>query len=261
MAWEYVTIERTPPLALVRFDRKSNLNAFNQQLVDELTEAARSFQDDLDIHYVVLAGADTAFSAGGDLKQGLFAEASQHSDPQRRDLENRHRYHSGGRLCRMWEELPQITIAAIERMAIGAGMALALACDWRVMGRGAFFSVPEVRLGVNFQWGTLPRMITLAGPAKTKRITLMCERIDAVTALDWGLIDEIAEDGKTLEAAQAMARKVAQMPATTVRLVKEAVNATANALHRTASFADADQSQLTGGFAASRAARDAALKK
>ena len=64
MAWDYVTIERRPPVAIVRFDRQSSRNAFNQQLVRELTEAAHAFLDDLDSHYIVLAGAADAFSAG-----------------------------------------------------------------------------------------------------------------------------------------------------------------------------------------------------
>jgi enoyl-CoA hydratase/carnithine racemase len=68
MAWSYVTIERQGPVAVVRFDRKENLNAFNQQLVRELTEVARTFHDDLETHYVVLAGPAEAFSAGADLK-------------------------------------------------------------------------------------------------------------------------------------------------------------------------------------------------
>lgn len=261
MAWEYVTVERNPPFAIVRFDRKAKLNAFNPQLIDELTQAALSFHDDIDIHYVVLGGTDTVFSAGSDLQGGLFAAPEDSGDPQRRDLINRRRFYSGVRLCRAWEEMPQINIAAMEGMSIGGGVAFALACDWRVMGRGAFLLLPEVKFGINLQWGMLPRMITLIGPAKTKRMGLMCERMDAATALEWGLIDEIADDGKAVEVAMAMARKVAEMPPTTVRLMKEAINATANALHRTASYADADQSQLSGGFAASRAVRQAFLKK
>lgn len=251
MAWEYVTIERNPPFAVVRFDRRGSLNAFNRQLVGELTEAARSFHDDLEVHYVVLAGAASGFSAGADLKDG----ASWKLD-DKTDLERRQRFYGGVRLCKAWEEMPQITIAAMERLAVGAGIAIALACDWRVLGRSAYLYVPEVKIGLNLQWGALPRLITLVGPAKAKRITLMCEKMDAATALDWGLVDEIAEDGKTVETALAMARKVEPMPAVTVRLMKEAINATANALHHATSFADADQSQLTGGFTAARAARE-----
>ena len=107
----------------------------------------------------------------------------------------------------------------------------------------------------------LPRLLTLIGPPKTKRFGLMCERMNAATALEWGVVDEVAEDGQTVAVAQAMARKVAEMPATTVRLMKEAINATTNALNRAASFADADQSQLAGGFASSKAAQNAFPKR
>ena len=246
----YVSIEKQAPIAVVRFDRKENLNAFNQQLVRELTEAARSFHDDLEIHYVVLAGAPEAFSAGADLK-----DAASWQLAEKTDLERRRRFYAGVRLCKAWEEMPQITIAAMERMVVGAGCAIALACDWRVLGRSAYLYVPEVKVGLNLQWGALPRLVTLVGPARAKRITLMCEKMDAPTALNWGLVDELAEDGKTVDVALEMARKTAAMPAVTVRLMKEAINATAGALYRATSFADADQSQLTSGFEAARTAR------
>jgi len=250
-AWKHVSIERRDKIAIVRFDRKQNLNAFNQQLVRELTEAARSFHDDLETHAVVLAGAPEAFSSGADLKDAASWRLAEQSD-----LERRRRFYSGVRLCRAWEDMPQITIAAMERMAVGAGVAIALACDWRVLGRGAYLYVPEVKIGLNLQWGALPRLITLVGPARAKRITLMCERMEATTALAWGLVDELADDGQTVDVALGMAGKVSAMPDVTVRLVKEAINATAHALHRATSFADGDQSQLTGNFAAARIARD-----
>ena len=141
--------------------------------------------------------------------------------------------------------MPQITIAAMEKLAVGAGVAIALACDWRVLARDAYLYVPEVKIGLNLQWGALPRLITLVGPARAKRITIMCEKMPAAQALDWGLVDELADDGRTVEKALEMAEVVLSMPQPTVRLIKEAVNATANALHAATSFADADQSQLT----------------
>ncbi len=250
MAWSYVTVERQGPIAVVRFDRRENLNAFNQQLVRELTEAALAFHDDLETHYVVLAGTAEAFSAGADLK-----DAASWQVADKTDLERRRRFYAGVRLCKAWEEMPQITIAAMERMAVGAGCAIALACDWRVLGRGAYLYVPEVKIGLNLQWGALPRLITLVGPARAKRITLMCEKLDAATALTWGLVDELADDGMTIEVALGMARRTAEMPPVTVRLMKEAINATTAALHRATCFADGDQSQLTSTFEAARTAR------
>ena len=249
MVLDYVSIERRDGIAVVRFDRKANLNAFNEKLVLELTAAARSFHDDLETHAVVLSGAPNGFSAGFDLKatDGWTSETD--------DLRRRQRAYGGVRLCKAWEAMPQITIAAMERLAVGAGVAIALACDWRVLGRTAYLYVPEVKIGLNLQWGALPRLITLVGPARAKRICLMCEKMPAAQALDWGLVDEMADDGKTVERALEMAEVVLSMPAPTVRMVKEAVNATAGALHAATSFADADQSQLTASFNRAAAAR------
>ncbi len=249
MKLDYVTIEKRDGVAVVRFDRRENLNAFNEKLVVELTAAARSFHDDLDTHVVVLSGAPNGFSAGFDLK------ATDSWTTEADDLKRRHRAYGGVRLCKAWEAMPQITIAAMERLAVGAGVAIALACDWRVLGKGAYLYVPEVKIGLNLQWGALPRLVTLVGPARAKRICLMCEKMPAAQALDWGLVDELADDGATVETALAMADVVRAMPAPTVRMVKEAVNATAGALHAASAFADADQSQLTAAFGAARSAR------
>lgn len=251
MAYKNVTIEKRGKIAVVTFDRKKNLNAFSQELVLELTDVARSFHGDLKTQAVVLSGAPNAFSAGADLKD----KASW--APIKDDVQRRERFYRGVKLCKAWEEMPQITIAAMERMAVGAGCAIALACDWRVMGRGAYLYVPEVKIGLNLQWGALPRLITLVGPARAKRICILCEKMGAEAALDWGLVDEIAEDGETVKVATKMARQAVSMPAATVRIVKEAVNATANALHQASSFADADQSQLTASFGDAVKARGA----
>jgi len=249
MSDTYVTVEKNGPIATVTFDRHKNLNAFDAQLIIELTDVARSFHDDMETRAVVLTGSKDYFSAGADLEDlGSRNQAS--------DLEKRQIYHRGVRLCEAWEAMPQITIAAMERLAVGAGVALPLACDWRVLGASCYLYVPEVKIGLNLQWGALPRLINLVGPARAKRICILCEKMDAPTALDWGLADEIAADGQAVEKALELAQTAASMPVIATRMVKEAVNATAAALNRTASFADADQSWLTATTADALSARD-----
>ena len=255
MKLDYVSIEKRDGVAIVRFDRKANLNAFNEKLVVELTHAAHSFFDDLETHVVILSGAPNAFSAGFDLK----AVDSWPSETD--DLKRRYRAFGGVRLCKAWESLPQITITAMEKLAVGAGVAIALACDWRVLARDAYLYVPEVKIGLNLQWGALPRLITLVGPARAKRITILCEKMPAAQALDWGLVDELADAGQTVDKALEMAETVLSMPQPTVRMIKEAVNATANALHGASVFADADQSQLTAISKSARGARESFREK
>ena len=245
----YTSIERKGDIAIVTFDRKKNLNAFDGQLILELTDVARSFHDDLETRAVILTGSRDYFSAGADIEDMASRGGGS-------DRETRATYFRGVRLCEAWEAMPQITIAAMERLAVGAGVALPLACDWRVLGESCYLYVPEVKIGLNLQWGALPRLINLVGPARAKRICLLCEKMDARTALDWGLADEVAPDGEAVARALEMANVVCEMPVVATQMVKEAVNATAAALNRAASFADADQSWLTAMTADARSARD-----
>ncbi|HJM49811.1 MAG TPA: enoyl-CoA hydratase/isomerase family protein [Alphaproteobacteria bacterium] len=242
MSYANVEIESRGTVAIVRFDRKQNLNAFNQELILELTDVARSFQDDTETRAIVLSGAADGFSAGADLRDAKSWEKLDN------DVALRQRFYRGVKLCKAWEELPQITVAAMEKLSVGAGVALALACDWRVLARDAFLYVPEVKIGLNLQWSALPRLITLVGPARAKRIVILCERMGAEQALDWGLVDELSDPGASTEGALALAEAAASMPHATVCMIKEAVNATANALNHVSAYADADLSQLTAGF-------------
>jgi enoyl-CoA hydratase/carnithine racemase len=234
-----VTVERRGRIATVRFDRGERLNALGPPLIEELTEVARSFENDLETNVIVVTGTRECFSSGADLKDGSYW------DPERSALERRHLIHGGGRLCKAWEELPQVTIAAISGLAVGAGCAFALACDWRVMDRDAYFIVPEVRIGMNLQWNTVPRLVSLVGPARAKRITLLCEKIHAPEIFAWGLVDRLSDvPGGSVDLALEWAGIVAEFDPLTVRMVKEAITVTASALDRGLSYADADQSML-----------------
>lgn len=244
-------VTRIGAVALVRFDRKERLNAFDHELVQEMTEVAWSLQDAHDVRAIVVTGAPNAFSSGADLKAG------EHAGPPRSAVEERHLRQAGVRLCRAWEDLPQVTIAAISGLAVGAGCAFALAFDWRVMDDDAYFLVPEVRLGWNLQWGAIPRLVSLVGPARAKRAALLCEKMAAADALEWGLIDRLSAPGKSVEAALEWAQTVAGFEPVAVRMIKEAINATAGENFRATSFADADQSALSTLYAArARAALD-----
>jgi enoyl-CoA hydratase/carnithine racemase len=235
MSWNTVTIERQGSIAIVRMARQENLNAFNRELTVELTEAARSFHRDHQTRAVILTGTLRAFSAGADLKE---------SRTEATFAERRERSHLGRHLCRAWEEMPQTTIAAIEGPAVGAGVALAISCDWRVMAKSAFLYVPEVRIGLTLQWQAIPRLIALVGPARAKRIVMLCEKIGPEQALAWGLIEEIAEDGKAMAKAMELAETAATMPPVIMTMTKQAINAAANAHLHVSSFMDADVSLL-----------------
>jgi enoyl-CoA hydratase len=238
---EFVTIERglgpQGRIAVVRFDRGDGLNALSPEAMRQLTAVARGFEDDGDTSVVVLAGNAKAFSAGFDLK-----------DPEgrsRRDMDLgtlRRHVRVGPRLTRAWQEMEQVTIGAIEGFAIGGGVALAVALDFRVMARNAHLRVPEIALGMSMSWQSIPRMLHLMGPARTKQAVIIAdERISAEEAREWGLVEQVAEPGKAFEAAMALAEKVARQPPIAVSMTKHTVNRLAHALDDLTSHMDGDQ--------------------
>lgn len=231
-----VTVKVTGDHALVRFDRGVNRNAIDQDTLLALMQVAQDLALSLEIHTVVLTGAKDIFSAGIDLKDPQKWNDEQAGLLERRDVAQR-----GARLCRLWEELPQLTIAAIEGAAVGGSVALALACDWRVASQTSFLYLPEAKVGLNMGWGAIPRMVNMLGAARTKRAILLAERFGAEQALDWGLLDEVCEPGQAVAVAQSLAKRASESPAAIIRMTKESVNQVANALNRLGIYMDADQ--------------------
>ena len=243
---EFLSVERglgpEGRIAVVRFDRGDSINALSPEAMRQLTAVARSFEDDGDTSVVVLTGSAKAFSAGFDLK-----------DPEgrsRRDMDLgtlRRHVRVGPRLTRAWQEMEQVTIGAIEGFAIGGGVALAVALDFRVMASNAHLRVPEIALGMSMSWQSIPRMLHLMGPARTKQAVIIAdERISAEEAREWGLVEEVAPPGKAFEAAVALAEKIARQPPIAVSMTKLTVNRLAHALDDLTSHMDGDQFLLAG---------------
>jgi enoyl-CoA hydratase len=228
-------------IAVVRFDRGDNINALSPEALRQLTDAARSFEDDSDTSVVVLTGGPKAFSAGFDLKD---AEGRSRRTMDIGSL--RRHLKLGPRMTRAWQEMEQITIGAIEGFCVGGGVALAVALDFRVMGRDAHLRVPEIGLGMNMSWQSVPRMLHLIGPARTKQAVILADqRISAAEAYEWGLVEELADPGGSFEAAMTLAAKIAAQPPLSVAMTKLTVNRLAHALDDLASHMDVDQFALT----------------
>jgi enoyl-CoA hydratase/carnithine racemase len=235
---DFVTVARDGAIATVTMDRGDGRNALSKQLILELTEAARSFADDLETQAVILTG-EGAFTAGADLKDpGL--------DRRRANglLERRHMVRIGPELCAAWERIEQVTLCAIEKYCIGGGAALAVSCDFRIAAKGAHLRLPEIPLGMNMSWHAVPRLVALIGPSRTKQFVIFGEKMEAAQALAWGLVDEVCDDGGALAAARRWADKVARLPPNAVRMSKVSANAAATALNHAVTYMDADQYAL-----------------
>lgn len=241
---EFVAIERglgpEGRVAVVRFDRDDGINALSPEAIRQLTDAARSFEDDADTSVVVLTGSATAFSAGFDLKDAEGRDrAGMDIGALRRHLK------LGPRLTRAWQDLEQISIAAIEGFCIGGGVALAVALDFRVIASNAHLRVPEIGLGMNMSWQSVPRMLHLIGPARTKQAVILADdKISADDACQWGLVEQVAPPGQAFAAAMALAEKIAAQPPIPVMMTKLTVNRLAYALDDLASHMDLDQFAL-----------------
>jgi enoyl-CoA hydratase/carnithine racemase len=230
-----VSIEYGQGIAIVRINREEKRNAFNMALVDAVTEAAAALRKRRDVKVVVLTGTQKCFSAGADLSDPLqFDEEITLADK---------RYYAlvGAEMIKAWEQLPQVTIAAVERYAIGGGLSLALSCDFRVTGEGAFLWVPEVAIGANYGWNTVPKLVSMVGPARTRRMVMLAQRVSAADGLDWGLVDEVAPDGKVLEQALVLAQQLHDMPSMALQVSKRAINVVANAMGDISSHGDMEQ--------------------
>jgi len=239
-------------IATVTLNRPAARNAMSAQLMREMIACAGRVSAMRDVDVVIVRGSGVCFSAGADLK-----DASRWGNAERPFDEQREIAALGYRMARAWEEMPQVTIAAIEGYAIGGGLALVAALDWRVLAEDAFVSLPEIALGIPLTWGTLPRLVNLVGPARAKRLSILCERIPAGDAFAMGLADYIAPPGKALATARAVAKQVLALPRHSVRMTKESVNAYAGIGAHAASHMAHDQVQLAAGSAEAKAAREA----
>lgn len=214
---EFVETADHGPIREVAMNRPKNLNAMNLGLMTELADAMMEAAADPAVRGVVLTGRGRAFCAGGDLKWAL-----DYCDDPGRSL-----HVLAAQLNRLVVEIrsmPKPVVAAIQGAAAGAGFMLALACDFRVMEKSAFFQQAYTSNGLCIDGGgtfSLPRLV---GMARALEIAAFDERIPAQKAQEWGLVTRLAEDGTGREAALAMAEALARRSLHSFRCCKELFN-------------------------------------
>ena len=186
-------------------------------MIEALVAALGRADQDSDVRVVVLTGAGTAFSAGGNVKDmagrhGMFAGSPA-------EVSNNYRRHIQ-RIPRAFDACEVPVVAAVNGPAIGAGCDLALMCDLRVASDNAFFAETFVDLGIipgdGGAW-FLPRLV---GPSRAALMMLTGRRIPAPVALEWGLVDQVVPPDELLRAAHAIALEIAARPPSAVRLTK-----------------------------------------
>jgi E-phenylitaconyl-CoA hydratase len=200
-------------VALVTLNRPDKRNAVNDDMRVELTAAFASFAADPSLRVAVLTGAGPAFCAGGDLS------VTAAPDPSR------------PRIIEPLDKFEKPLIAAINGVAFGGGLELALACDLRIASHNARFALPEVRLGSLPGSGGTQRLPAVVGPSLAAQMLLTGEPIDAARALAAGLVSELCAPEKLLDAAMAHAHTIARNAPLALIAAKRALRL-AGGMHR-----------------------------
>ncbi|UXX81494.1 enoyl-CoA hydratase/isomerase family protein [Roseovarius pelagicus] len=240
----------------VRLKGTGQYNLMSYAMLHELWQTANTVQADPTIRVVVVSGATGHFSAGMNLKQ---AEVRGYQDL---DTEQRLAVHSiGARACAAWEALDAITIAAIEGYCLGGGLAFCVASDFRVASTKAVLGAPELLNGMNMSWQSLPRLVSLIGPALTRKLVMLAENITAAQAESWGLIDEIAPENEAEDVASALAYRLLEIAPAPLRMTKHAIAQAANTLNHAVSYMDLEQYVTCQSTETHGAALDAFFKK
>jgi enoyl-CoA hydratase/carnithine racemase len=222
MEFETLQIERDGEVMTVTLNRPQKLNAVNDTMLKELTDLCASLRDDASTRFVIITGAGDAFSSGADLGSALENAEGKSDLPYEMARLQQLRGHE---MMQRLEKLEQVTIAAINGLCLGAGFAIALACDFRVVAETAVFGLPETRVGVFFTWGCTSRLTKLIGPSRAKELIMTCDEVLPREALLWGLANRLSAPPDLLKAARAFADRIALHGPLAIRMTKKLVDA------------------------------------
>jgi enoyl-CoA hydratase/carnithine racemase len=209
---EFVRLEVADGIGTIRLDRPK-VNALNDQVTAELAEAARAAAAD-EVRAVIIYGGERVFAGGADI--GVMAEAGY------AEMASRSKRLQGA--MDLVAGLGKPVVAAITGYALGGGLELALAADFRVAGSGARLGQPEILLGIIPGAGGTQRLSRLVGPARAKDIVFTGRMVAAPEALEIGLVDLVVPDESVYQAARDLVQRYAAGPALALRAAKQAID-------------------------------------
>lgn len=204
-------------------NRPKSKNAFSPQMLTDLLDALRHGALDPDIRLVVLTGAGSAFSAGGDVK--AFASDADGSKPNKRSFETRvDQLRNVMDAARLLHEMPKPTLAVIPGAAAGAGFSLALACDVRIASTDAKLTTSFSRVGLSGDFGGSYFLTHLVGAAKARELFFTAEVLNAQQALDLGLLNRLCAPEELEHEAKELSARLANAPTTALAYMKRNLN-------------------------------------
>lgn len=211
-AYEFIEASLQNGIGLIELNRPAQYNALNRTMVQEIIDAAESFDQNEEALVIVLTGKGRAFSAGADIDE-MAAD-----NPVRLELLNQ---------FAQWDRLSLIKkpiIGAVKGFVFGGGFELALSCDLLIAAEGTEFSFPEVNLGVMPGAGGTQRLTKIVGRTKALEWLWSGSRITTADALQHGLINRVVAPELLMEETLKTAGHIARQAPLSIRLIKDSVN-------------------------------------
>ena len=212
-----LTITVHDHIGWIVLNRPDQRNSFTIDMLDRWAQALRKFQRDDDVRAVVLRGAGSAFCAGADL--GDLSELSRSPLDNRRLMTDQ--VHQ---VARAVNDLTKPLIAGVHGPAVGAGMDMALMCDYRIASSEARFSEGYIRVGLVPGDGGCYYLPRLIGRSRALRLLWTGEFVDAAKALEWNLVDEVCAVSEFEPRLEQFARQLTHQLPAAVQMIKTAVN-------------------------------------
>jgi enoyl-CoA hydratase len=214
MTYECIEVRtEADKVGIIQLNRPKQLNALNDQLMDELGQALKAFDADEKIGCIIVTGSEKAFAAGADITamaKFSFADA-----------------YKGDFITRNWETIRSIrkpVIAAVSGFALGGGCELAMMCDFIIAADNAKFGQPEIKLGVIPGAGGTQRLPRAVGKSKAMDMCLTARMMDAQEAERAGLVSRVVSYDKLMDEALGAALVISDFSQIAVMAAKEAVN-------------------------------------
>lgn len=212
-AYETVLLDIDGAVATLTLNRPHAANSLSRQLLRESVEAVDVVAADDSIRALIVTGAGArVFCGGADLRDmGEMARGKQFTE-------------HGRLITDVLDDLPKPVIAAINGAALGGGCELAIACDFRVMADSAVIGTTEILFGQLPGAGGTVRLPRLIGPARAKEMLFLGRKLDAETALRYGLVNEVTSAEEVMPAARALAEELAMLAPFAITAAKHLVN-------------------------------------
>lgn len=245
---DQLLVEQRDRVAVITLNRPEARNALSPELTGALRKAIAWARDEESVGALLLTGAGAAFCSGGDVKaMGAKQTASRPPSFEEQYQEMRTRHHEiSGELHR----LRKPTIAVLPGPAAGAGMSIALSCDFRFAAENAFLSTAYARIGVSGDYGIAWLLTRVVGPSRARQLLLTSERVPAQRALEIGLVNEVLSDAELQAGALSFAATLAAGPRVAYAYIKDNLDDALAVDHATAIDREVDR------FLKTRSTRD-----